>query len=160
MPGPMNGPWTPARKEQAASLWTSGSTASEIARTLGGGLSRNAVIGVITRMGLQRGLPASPAKAKVQRPSTPRPVVGRGPHDPKAAKPPTEVVVFEPACSAGAKFLMALTERCCRFPVGAATGADQLFCARARPEGEVYCRQHKSIASGGLPDMRRLKRRA
>jgi len=43
-------PWTEARIERALHLWKSGSSASEIARAIGG-VTRNAVIGKLTRIG-------------------------------------------------------------------------------------------------------------
>jgi hypothetical protein len=48
-----NTPWTPERAATAKRLWKEGKSATEIARALGG-VTRNAVIGKITRAGLQR----------------------------------------------------------------------------------------------------------
>ncbi len=44
--------WTNERVEQLRHLWNEGLTASQIARELGGGVSRNAVIGKAHRLGL------------------------------------------------------------------------------------------------------------
>ncbi len=43
--------WTDERTEQLKSLWTEGLSASQIARVLGG-VTRNAVIGKVHRLGL------------------------------------------------------------------------------------------------------------
>lgn len=42
----------PELNEQLKELWTEGLSASQIARKLSNGLTRNAVIGRVTRMGL------------------------------------------------------------------------------------------------------------
>ena len=46
--------WTDERRERAKTLWRQGQSASQIAKQLGGGLTRNAVIGLIHRAGLKR----------------------------------------------------------------------------------------------------------
>lgn len=40
-------------------------------------------------------------------------------------------------------FLLDLTRDACRFPVGSATGADQLFCAGPKLEHSSYCAFHR-----------------
>jgi hypothetical protein len=55
--------WTPERIETLKTMWAQGHSASEIAKGLGG-VTRNAVIGKVRRLGLPTdGRPASPAKA-------------------------------------------------------------------------------------------------
>lgn len=44
--------WTPERIEQLTKLWNDGASASEIARDLGGGVTRNGVIGKVSRLKL------------------------------------------------------------------------------------------------------------
>ena len=52
--------WSDDRVEQLKSLWTEGLSASQIARALGG-VTRNAVIGKVHRLGLAgRASPAAP----------------------------------------------------------------------------------------------------
>ncbi len=46
-------PWTEERVKTLKKLWEEGKTARQIAETLGGGLTRNAVIGKANRMGLR-----------------------------------------------------------------------------------------------------------
>jgi GcrA cell cycle regulator len=46
--------WTDARVESAKQLWGEGLSASQIAGEIGGGLSRNAVIGKVHRLGLTK----------------------------------------------------------------------------------------------------------
>lgn len=47
--------WDKEREEEAARLWSEGFTGSQIADHLGGGLTRNAVIGKMHRMGIKSG---------------------------------------------------------------------------------------------------------
>src|SRR6202044_3882368 len=62
--------WTDERVEQLKSLWTEGLSASQIARVLGG-VTRNAVIGKVHRLGLAGR--ASPSRSERPRlPITPR----------------------------------------------------------------------------------------
>ena len=47
--------WSEERKDRAIALWKEGRSASQIAMELGGGLTRNAVIGKLHRHGIWRG---------------------------------------------------------------------------------------------------------
>ncbi len=70
MTNPM--PWTPSRTERALKLWTDGCSATEIMRILGGGLTRNAVIGKLNRIGAPKRAPvARDAAAWINRPKSP-----------------------------------------------------------------------------------------
>lgn len=46
--------WTQKQKSQLKTLWSSELSTSEIAKKLGGGITKNAVVGQAYRMGLQR----------------------------------------------------------------------------------------------------------
>lgn len=60
--------WTAERTDSLRRLWSEGLSASEIARTLGG-ISRNAAIGKVHRLGLMgRGASTKPAKPRPPRP--------------------------------------------------------------------------------------------
>jgi len=56
--------WTDERVEQLKQLWTEGLSASQIARQLGG-VTRNAVIGKVHRLGLQQRRPSPKSKEEV-----------------------------------------------------------------------------------------------
>ena len=71
--------WTDERIERLKTMWTKGSTASQIAEELGG-VSRNAVIGKAHRLGLESR--PSPVKAGEEKEKKPKPASA-----PKAAKP-------------------------------------------------------------------------
>ena len=63
--------WTDERVEQLKKLWSEGLSASQIAKQLGG-VTRNAVIGKVHRLGLSgRAAPSRPAR-RVAKPSRPR----------------------------------------------------------------------------------------
>lgn len=88
--------WTDERAEMARALWLEGKSATEITAILRGGLTRNAVIGKLHRMGLTReSRPAGAVplqtgrKAKARRTLSPkalRPLPVD--HKPRVAKPP------------------------------------------------------------------------
>ena len=96
--------WTDERIERLKSMWTNGSTASQIAEDLGG-VSRNAVIGKAHRLGLEaRPSPvkAGEEKAKAKKVAAPKPA-------PVAAA----AVPLKPAPAARAKDRSTASRRCC-----------------------------------------------
>lgn len=69
----MTAGWTEDRVGALKKLWLEGQSASQIAKQLGGGVTRNAVIGKVHRLGLSgRAAPSQPARATF-RPARPRP---------------------------------------------------------------------------------------
>ena len=64
--------WTDERVEQLKTLWTGGASASQIAKELGG-VTRNAVIGKVHRLGLSSRNQGKPEAA--EKPAKPAPVV-------------------------------------------------------------------------------------
>jgi GcrA cell cycle regulator len=76
-------PWTEDRVEQLKKMWAEGLSASQIAAKLAGGVTRNAVIGKVHRMGLSgrvtRTRVSTPRTRKTREPSHPgRPAGCRG----------------------------------------------------------------------------------
>src|SRR5690606_21870120 len=70
--GGMNAGWTEDRVGALKKLWLEGQSASQIAKALGGGVTRNAVIGKVHRLGLSgRAAPSQPARTtfRTARPS-------------------------------------------------------------------------------------------
>lgn len=81
----MSGVWSPAMIDRVSHLWIEGKSAREIATEVGCGLSRNAIIGKVTRLGLQ-------AKHRVSIPVGGAPKQAKAPRVPKlprAARPAT-----------------------------------------------------------------------
>lgn len=80
--------WTPDRIARAKTLWLRGDSAEQISRAIGGGLSRNAVIGKVNRLGLQRGRPSTPKAPTTTRVRVPKPP--KAPSAPKMKRGPGE----------------------------------------------------------------------
>ena len=71
--------WTDERVELLKKLWLDGLSASQIAKQLGG-VTRNAVIGKVHRLGLSgRAAPSQPARPVFKAPRPPRPVQAPAP---------------------------------------------------------------------------------
>ena len=67
--------WTDERVELLKKLWLDGLSASQIAKQLGG-VTRNAVIGKVHRLGLSgRAAPSQPSRPTFKAPRPPRPIV-------------------------------------------------------------------------------------
>jgi GcrA cell cycle regulator len=75
--------WTDERVEQLKKMWTEGQSASQIAKELGG-VTRNAVIGKVHRLGLSNRSGAAPAKAPETKSAKPEPAQ---PAKPAAVRP-------------------------------------------------------------------------
>ena len=148
--------WTDERVETLKKLWTEGLSASQIAKQLGG-VTRNAVIGKVHRLGLAgRATPSRPAKRP--RPvSRPRVVTGGGastalaqrprvPHAPYLALVPH----LDPlkAEDGSVVTVLTLSDTVCSWPIGDPSDATFAFCGRGVAEGEKhrYCREHAALA--------------
>src|SRR3954453_15613541 len=87
--------WTDERVERLKKLWSDGLSASQIAAELGGGVTRNAVIGKVHRLGLS-------GRGKGQAPAPPPPRKPIRPADPDAAgEPPMQDAALLPVSTAG-----------------------------------------------------------
>ncbi|MCP5412200.1 MAG: GcrA cell cycle regulator [Alphaproteobacteria bacterium] len=128
--------WSEDRVEQLKTLWTEGLSASQIARALGG-VTRNAVIGKVHRLGLAGR--ASPSRSE-------RPRVAM-PHKPPAVRahtPAAPVVEEDPLLLDDGNFATVLTisDRMCRWPIGDPAGSEFHFCGRSPKSGSPYCEAH------------------
>jgi len=128
--------WTPERVEMLQELLPTGLSSAEIARKLGGGLSRNAVIGKRNRLGLsapgRASAPKRAAATKVAKPARPRMSVA------KPLRP-------EPPHGAGLATVMTLTLSMCRWPIGDPSSPSFTFCGQ-RAERGSYCAGHAARA--------------
>jgi GcrA cell cycle regulator len=152
-----NDTWPQWRVDRLRDLWTIGKTASQIAVLLGGGLTRNAVVGKAHRMGL------------IGRPS---PIVrdgrGRQPRAPKTRQPAAEghLAVLQarerseqaktaqrlhppvvPPAPPPRPVLERVSQRTCAWPIGDPKKPGFHFCG-ATPvlEGDSYCAPHQAGA--------------
>jgi len=144
---PSSATWTPERIEQLRSCIGSGMTCSQIAAAIG--VSRNAVIGKIHRLGLSSGRPAS-ASARANCP--PRARHSRGPtqrrllrlacaHAPLDEILSSVVVISTHPCS-----LIDIDAHQCRWPIGDPASTNFLFCGNDAIAGFTYCLGHARMA--------------
>ena len=86
----MNAGWTEDRVGALKKLWLEGQSASQIAKALGGGVTRNAVIGKVHRLGLSgRAAPSQPARTtfRTARPSATKAAAAAAAATPAAPAP-------------------------------------------------------------------------
>src|SRR5258705_5946440 len=102
--------WSDDRVEQLKTLWTEGLSASQIARALGG-VTRNAVIGKVHRLGLA-------GRASPSRSERPRlPMAPKGPSLPSHVPAAPAVEGDTPQLADGRPCtLLTITGRLCRLP--------------------------------------------
>ena len=139
--------WTDARIEQLRQGWNQGLTATEIAKELGDGITRNAVIGKAHRLGLKarpspvKGGEATIAEVATASVATPAPAAA-----PVAAPRPAVVAPRKMRPVAPAKplrtSLLDLSEKVCKWPIGHPGDADFHFCGKPSNAGFPYCNDH------------------
>ncbi|GJD93752.1 GcrA family cell cycle regulator [Methylobacterium iners] len=165
--------WTDERVELLRRLWEEGLSASQIATQLGG-VTRNAVIGKVHRLGLsgrvKPGDGAVAGRKKVSReaeielaesgPIAPEviPIVSHrpAPDFPQAAPP---VVAAPTALASSTRVtIMDLRESMCRWPMGDPTSSDFHYCGDRSITGLPYCTHHAQIAYQPAAERKRDRR--
>jgi len=150
----MTAGWTEDRVGALKKLWLEGQSASQIAKQLGGGVTRNAVIGKVHRLGLSgRAAPSQPARvATTLRPARTRttpPVQPSAPRRIEAVQPrpvaPVPVPVERAVELEGTATVMTLGAHMCKWPIGDPSSREFSFCGRRASEG-VYCGEHARVA--------------
>jgi GcrA cell cycle regulator len=163
--------WTDERVELLKKLWQDGLSASQIAKQLGG-VTRNAVIGKVHRLGLSgRATPSKPARTvfKAPRPARPvaaAPAVQRRSPEPLAALQAHASPVRYIEEAPGMATVLTLAAHMCKWPIGDPALDNFTFCGRRSSEGP-YCCEHNQIAyqpaqskkKGGASDLARSLRR-
>jgi GcrA cell cycle regulator len=159
--------WTDERVDQLKKLWLDGLSASQIAQELGG-VTRNAVIGKVHRLGLSgRAKSAShTAMARQKRPA--RTNFNQKPARPvqrqlvngqmKLVVTAERAPVVEDMSTAPVPLKLALTdltERTCKWPIGDPQVEDFHFCGHDSREGTPYCGFHSKLAFQPVADRRR-----
>jgi GcrA cell cycle regulator len=133
--------------EMAKTMWKAGDSAGHIARVLGKGLSSNAVIGKLYRMGL--GGRATPTRRINTHPKI-KPAVAAAryqkPAAPPVAKAPAKPAKPEPAPSTAVVRIEQLEGHHCRYPLGDPQAPAFGFCGAKHVEGRPYCQPHCEIA--------------
>ena len=157
--------WTDERVEILGRLWAEGLSASRIAAHLGGGVTRNAVIGKVHRLGLAGRVKAGQQAAS--KPARPRPqppgavIEFFRPEAPSAAEANGATAVAsgsEIAIPTSKRVsILDLRESSCRWPIGDPTTVDFGFCGGRAATGHPYCVAHCQIAYQPAAERRRLR---
>ena len=148
--------WTDERVETLKKLWTAGLSASQVAVELGG-ITRNAVIGKVHRLGLS-GRAKSPSSA-APRPRKARPHA----HMLRVSRPqvrgntalaqaydldvePEPELIDNVIPLGQRRTLLELNEDTCRWPIGDPGNADFYFCGGHAITSLPYCAYHSRVA--------------
>jgi GcrA cell cycle regulator len=158
--------WTEQQIQMLKDMWGHGFSASDIAGRLGGGLTRNAVIGKAHRLKLSAGI----ASARGEGGTNLRPAPSAGMSDIKSSRKRVMLrplpVLPTPSTTATTKPIqreayrspidgtkrsegIAVTkagDRHCRWPVGDPRSPDFRFCGCNVHEGLPYCTDHARVA--------------
>lgn len=149
--------WTDERIETLRRLWNDGLSASQIAAQLGG-VTRNAVIGKIHRLGLSGRVKAPKAARSPQRRASPArgPAVQRVMAVGSAAVKVVEQEAPAPLAVLPAEgevvplharlTLLELTPNSCRWPVGDPADDTFGFCGAPTCGTDTYCKAHTALA--------------
>ncbi|MDB5441297.1 MAG: gcrA [Caulobacteraceae bacterium] len=144
--------WDDERVATLKKLWLEGLSASQIAKQLGG-VTRNAVIGKVHRLGLSgRAAPSQPQRQvafKAPRPPRPisqapvrREVTPSSPSSMPVPAAPRPVFVAE---APGTATVLTLGVHMCKWPIGDPSSDNFTFCGRRQSEGP-YCIDHARVA--------------
>ncbi len=168
--------WTDERVELLRQLWLDGKSASQISAQLGNGLTRNAVIGKVHRLGLA-GRAKSPSSAAS--PPRPAPTQRVAPRSSSGAGARTAVrgntaliLSAEPTLETRPVFhedvvvpmslrvtIVELKEAMCRWPLGDPTSSEFRYCGSPAPGAGPYCAHHGKLAYQPVQDRRRERER-
>jgi GcrA cell cycle regulator len=159
--------WTDERVTMLKKLWLEGLSASQIAKQLGG-VTRNAVIGKVHRLGLSgRAAPSQPSRPAFRpqraRPAAAQPAPRREPA-PRPAVPPTPLAPMVDL--PGTATVLTLGAHMCKWPIGDPSTDEFSFCGRRAGSEGPYCIEHARVAyqppqkkKGGASDLARSLRR-
>ena len=166
-------PWTEERVEILKRLWQEGLSASQIAAELGG-VTRNAVIGKVHRLGLSgRGQPTTSIKRqrRAQQPQQQPSTMRRTNRQPMTignlalqtnieALPDADIQPRHNVVVPIAKRLTIemLTERTCKWPIGDPGHENFHFCGHDSLEATPYCEYHAGVAYQAPDPRRRLRK--
>ena len=137
--------WTDERVELLKKLWLEGLSASQIAKQLGG-VTRNAVIGKVHRLGLSgRATPSQPSRPSFKTPRPPRPITHSTPRRLEPRPQPMAAPVYFVE-EAGSATVLTLGAHMCKWPIGDPATDSFTFCGRRSDGDGPYCVNHARIA--------------
>ena len=129
--------WNSEKEEKLKKLWGKGSTASEIAQIIGG-VTRNAVIGKVWRLGLS----VKSGTQKIKKSKEEKKNLTNSEKKISIKSKFKSILLdknFEPE---NPKSLEELTEKTCKWPTGHPNEESFYFCGRSPVKGYSYCRLH------------------
>ncbi|MEQ8558864.1 MAG: GcrA family cell cycle regulator [Henriciella sp.] len=149
--------WTEERVEVLKKLWAEGHSASQIAKQLGG-VTRNAVIGKVHRLGLSgRATPSRPVK-RPPRLARPKPslrtdgnvsTTETSSEEPRIRRSDQDAIVSAlqpaPVADGEAATILTLRDSMCKWPIGDPADPKFAFCGRKSDCGP-YCSEHAKVA--------------
>ena len=151
--------WTDERVEVLKQLWAEGHSASQIAKQLGG-VTRNAVIGKVHRLGLSgRATPSRPVKRppRLARPkprvmpdgtvTMPTPAVTIPIEQARPVERTAMIAPLPPLklADGDAATILTLRDSMCKWPIGDPADPKFAFCGRKSDCGP-YCSEHAKVA--------------
>ena len=138
--------WTDERVAILKKLWLEGLSASQIAKQLGG-VTRNAVIGKVHRLGLSgRATPSQPRQATYKAPRAPRPVAAAPRRVVEPAHQPAPRVQVYREEAPGSATVLTLGAHMCKWPIGDPSSDSFTFCGKRSDDGHPYCVDHSRVA--------------
>ncbi len=132
--------WTEEREQRLRKLWEKGYTASQIAEMLGGGTTRNAVIGKAHRLKLAARAASKQSKSLKKQDS----VGGLNKQEGYISRKSRfkSLLLDKNFEVENPKKLEELSDKNCRWPIGHPDEENFYFCGRNPVEGFSYCKLH------------------
>ena len=144
----MNSPWTDERITVLRADYAEGYSCAQIAARIGDGISRNAVIGKVHRLGLEKPLIVK----KPARETRPRKQSSRQRHIPgtnrfyEAVSNPAEIKLRCVEITPRNVTLIDLEPGDCRYPYGGDIEGESItFCGHPKQDGSQYCTPHHHL---------------
>lgn len=139
--------WNDDRVEQLKKLWSEGLSASQIASKMGG-VTRNAVIGKVHRLGLSgRAAPAKPQRGRSYHDEIETiETIKREPALMKPIIPEPEIIAPFVLDTGDTATVATLKGNMCKWPIGDPARDDFHFCGQGTPSGKSYCAYHAQLA--------------
>lgn len=139
--------WNDDRVEQLKKLWSEGLSASQIASKMGG-VTRNAVIGKVHRLGLSgRAAPAKPQRGRSYHDDVETiETFKREPVTMKQIIPEPEILAPLVLDTGDLATVSTLSRNMCKWPIGDPARDDFHFCGQGTPAGKSYCAYHAQLA--------------
>ena len=142
--------WTHQAIATLKKLWSEGLPCSSIAAQLGSGFSRNAVIGKVHRLGLERRRPSlTPEQLAARKRShvgRAKPVMTLTTVAYQAPTPPPIPIRLPEANDGGRLTVFGLSDKTCKWPIGDPMAADFCFCGHEPRAGSPYCEYHARLS--------------